>query len=398
MTRTRWDIFALALFSGVLSGLQVGKAPPALPMMRVDLGLDLVTAGWVTSIYYGVGALCGVVAGLAADTLGPRRLLFAGMVCMGFGSLLGAYAGDGTSLLLTRFLEGLGFVAVTVTAPKIIAAAASPADRNLVFGIWGTYMPIGMAMSLLIAPILLTAWGWQGLWLANAGLIGLFALVCAWGLRPRRWPADFAAGAFDWSAVIATVRRPGPWLFGLCFGIYTLQWIAIMSWLPTFLMETQGLSIGGASAYTALIVFMNVLGNLAAAWLMRRGAARWVLVMTAFLFMAATGAVIFASFTPDWLKIPLAMIFSGVGGLLPASALAGAVAHAPTRRQIAMSGGFVVQGAACGSLFGPPLMAAIVGAFGDWHAAWWTMFVWPTIGLMLIWKLRAADRSIEASA
>jgi len=176
MTRTRWDIFALALFSGVLSGLQVGKAPPALPMMRVDLGLDLVTAGWVTSIYYGVGALCGVAAGLAADTLGPRRLLFAGMVCMGFGSLLGAYAGDGTSLLLTRFLEGLGFVAVTVTAPKIIAAAASPADRNLVFGIWGTYMPIGMAMSLLIAPILLTAWGWQGLWLANAGLIGLFAL------------------------------------------------------------------------------------------------------------------------------------------------------------------------------------------------------------------------------
>ena len=369
MTRTRWDIFALALFAGVLSGLQVGKAPPALPLMRIELGLDLVTAGWVTSVYYGVGALCGVLAGLAADALGPRRLLFAGLLSMGGGSLLGAYANGGTALLLTRFLEGLGFVAVTVTAPKIIAAAATPADRSLAFGIWGTYMPVGMTVALLLSPTLLAAWGWQGLWLANAGLIGLFALACAWGLRPRRWPADFTAAGIDWPGVRATLARPGPWLFGLCFGLYTMQWIAVMAWLPTFLVETQGQSIEGASAYTALVVFMNVLGNLAAAWLMKHGTARWALIMTAFLFMAATGALIFAPFTPDGLKVVLAMVFSGVGGLLPASALAGAAQHAPTRGQIAMSGGFVVQGAACGSLIGPPVMAAIVGALGDWHAA-----------------------------
>ena len=395
---TRWDIVAAAVIAGVVAGLQVGKAPAALPAIRADLGLDLVTAGWVTSLYYAVGAILGVVIGMMADRLGPRRLALVGLALLGVGSLFGGLISSGGLLLASRFVEGVGFVGITVAAPKIIAVAARPGDRGLALGIWGIYMPLGMAIAMVVTPLLLQGLGWRGLWLANAAAIAVFAVALTWSLRPRRWPARFdAGGGFDWGGARATLGRPGPWLFGGCFVLYTLQWFAIMAWLPTFLIETQGRSAASAALYAALVVFMNVFGNLAAAWLMHRGAARWLLILVAYLVMGVTAAGIFAEFVgPQW-KIPLALIFSGVGGLLPASVLAGAPAHAPGRSQVAMASGFVVQGAACGSLLGPPALAAMVGVFGGWQSSWWVMLLFPGLGLMLTIWLRAAEHKLALS-
>ena len=121
---TRWDVVLMALGAGILAGFQVGKVPPALPVLRAALGFDLVTAGWLTSIYYAIGAVFAVAVGLLSDRAGPRRLMLAGVAFLGAGSLMGGLAGDGALLLVARFLEGFGFVGVTVTAPKLIAAAA----------------------------------------------------------------------------------------------------------------------------------------------------------------------------------------------------------------------------------------------------------------------------------
>ena len=158
---TRWDIVLMALGAGILAGFQVGKVPPALPVLRESLGLDLVTAGWLTSIYYGIGAAVAVAVGLFSDRVGPRRLMLVGMAFLGVGSLLGGLVSGSTWLLVARFVEGFGFVGITVTAPKLIATAARPRDHGLAFGIWGAYMPLGMAIAMLIAPALLDTIGWR---------------------------------------------------------------------------------------------------------------------------------------------------------------------------------------------------------------------------------------------
>ena len=200
--------------------------------------------------------------------------------------------------------------------------------------------------------------GWRGFWLVSAALVALFVAALGWSLHPRRWPAAFDAQALDWSGVRATLARAALWLFGLSFAFYTLQWFAIMTWLPTFLIETQGRSAAGAALWGALVVAVNALGNFAAAWLMHRRAPRWALIGIAFCAMGGASAGIFLSGTPGELKIVLAFVFSAVGGLLPAAAIAGAAAHAPRAAFVAMASGFVVQGAAIGSLLGPPVMAS----------------------------------------
>ena len=375
---TRWDIVALALTAGYVVGLQVGKVPPALPMLQAELGLPRVIAGLIASSFYAIGAAFGVAGGLLIDRLGVRRAIVAGCAVMALASLAGGLAGSGTQLLAARVVEGFGFATLTVAAPKLIVAATGTDMRRFALGAWGTYMPIGMALSLVIATGLLGSIGWRGLWFLNAGLILLFLLAFAQATAPRRWQVPTATGATaDGAGVRATLARPGPWLFGVCFVLFSIQWLALMTWLPTFLIETQGRSLAGSALLTALIVSVTALGAVAGASLMHRGAARWLLIGTAYVAMGVCAAALFAPFTPDSAKIPLALCFTLFGGLLPAACLEGGAAHAPAQAQVATASGFVAQGAALGSVLGPPLLAAVTGAFGDWTSAWWTMLICP---------------------
>ena len=399
LERTRWDIVGLALAAGYIVGLQVGKVPPALPMLQDELGMTRVAAGLVASSFYGIGAVLGVLGGLLADRLGPMRLVIAGGLVMAIAGLAGGFAATGGFLLATRLVEGFGFLALTVASPKLIGAATVAGVRSLAMGMWGTYMPVGMALSMVIATWTLGSIGWRGLWFVNAGIVLLFVFVFAWGASPRRWHSRaVTGGAFDGEGARATLARPGPWLFGACFVLFSIQWLALMAWLPTFMIETQGHSLTEAARLAALVVLSTAVGSVAGGWFMHRRIARWLLIGIAYVVMGVCGALVFAPFAPAGIKIPLGTAFALVGGMLPAACLAGAAAHAPGQAQVAMASGFVVQGAALGSVLGPPVLAAVTIMFGGWDAAWWTMMVCPGIGLAATIALRRAERRLTQSA
>jgi len=396
---SHWPTILIAVGAGVITAMQVGKVPPALPVIAEDLELSRVTAGLVASMFFVFGAVFGVAVGGLADRFGERRLLFAGLAFLILGTLIGGLIIDSGVLLATRVLEGVGYIAVTVSAPKIIFGAAKPADVPVAIAIWSTFMPLGMAIIMVISPWLLDGIGWQGVWLVNAGVLAVFIAIAALGLANRkpdkRGQGAEAPPAFDWPGTKALMARPGPWLLGLIFTLYSLQWFAVMTWLPTFLIETQERSLTNASLFAALVVFVNVAGNLAAGWLMVRGGLpRWLLIALSFAIMAATVPLIFSAGVGADAKIPLAIAFSAMTGLLPAACLAGAPVHAPSPAQFAMSNGFIIQGATIGSLLGPPIMGALTSAFGSWENFWWVMLIGPAIGLVLVAWLRGAEHRL----
>lgn len=391
-----WRVVAVAVGAGIVTALQVGKVPPSLPVLRADLGLSLIAAGWVQSLFNACGAMLGVAAGTMADRIGPRRVMLACLVLLALGSLIGAVAPAGAPLLFGRFVEGIGFVGLVVAAPAIIVAAADPRRRRLALGIWGIYMPTGMALAMMVAPAILAAHGWRGLWLANAALLLLFSLIAAAAFAATRETAERGRSrVYGPSDLRRTLRQPGPWLYGLCFGLYALQFFAVMTWLPTFLVEAQNRSLREAAIWAAIVVAANILGNLASAWLMHRGVAIWRLIAIAFAMMALTGIGIFSALGPDAMKVSLALAFSAFGGLLPAAVLAGAPAHATSPAEVATASGFAVQGSNLGSLSGPPVMAALVSVSGGWQHSHWLLVACGCIGLILAFRLRALERRRE---
>ena len=390
---TRWLVVGVMIASGVAAALHVGKVPPAIPELRDELGLGLVAAGWVASIFSLIGATLGIAGGLAADRLGARRVLAAGLVLLVAGSATGAAVDSGAALLATRVLSGLGLVTVAVAAPGIIVAVAPPRDHGLALGAWSIYMPAGMVIAMLSAPLVLPGFGWRGLWLLHAGLTAVVLVVVLVATRgisgrpgtPRRISAE-------------ALRPPGPWLLAAAFGCYTIQFFAVATWMPTFLVESHGHSRETAALAGALVVAANIVGCVAGAWLLHREVARWKLLAVTYLVMAPCAAGAFSAVLPPVLIVALAVIFSAVGGLLPAAILAGTAAHAPSRDHVATVNGFVVQGSHVGVLAGPPVFAMFVAAFGGWEQGWMLMAALGVAGLGVTAAIRAVERRQSTAA
>jgi MFS family permease len=380
----------------MVAAMHMGKVPPALPALREEIGLSMVAAGWVVSLFNLTGGLLGLAAGTVGDRFGSRRVVVAGLAALAFGSLAGAYADGPFLLLLGRFLEGLGFIAVATTTPGLIIAATRGRDLRLALSAWSTYMPAGSAMAMVVAPLLLAGLGWRGVWVAAAGMALLWG-----GLLLRYMPPDppghhRADGASLLRNITLTVSRPGPWLLAVAFGCYTVQWVSLMVWLPTFLTEQRELTIGTASVLTALVVACNVPGNLFGGWLLHRHMARWKLLALSGLGMIACMTAIFSESLSDTLRYLACLAFSCCGGMLPAAVLSGAPVVTPSRAQIATTNGLLIQGSNVGQMIGPPAVAWLVTMTADWQSGFWMLQGSAIAVVMLAVAYRGVERRLLA--
>lgn len=114
--------------------MHIWKLPGALDFIRADLGLSLVDSGVLLGIVQVGSMLLGLAASLFSEIWGLRRTLVVGMVLLAVGSLAGAFATETWFLMLTRMLEGVGFLMAGVVAPALIRRVAHPASANIAMG------------------------------------------------------------------------------------------------------------------------------------------------------------------------------------------------------------------------------------------------------------------------
>ena len=379
MTRTRWPAVWAAIAAGIIAAACVGKLPPAIPLLREEFQLSLVAAGWVNSIFNTLSVCTAAFVGVLAGRYGALRFCGAGLATMMLGGVLGAAAQGEGALLASRILEGGGFIAIAVSAPALIIAACAPRERNLALGLWASYLPFGSGLTILASPFLLGSIGWRGLWLA----IALLTLACAaalWRCRSSYYAAPAAAPTL--SGTLRALRQFGPWWLAMGFACYSLMYYALAVWLPTFLMQERGASITQAALLTALLIGCNAIGNLAGGWLMHRAAPRGHLISLAFLVMAACACGIFSVALPDALRFSLSVLFMLAGGMIPASILSGGQVYAREASQISGIQGLIVQVAQIGPFAGPPLVAAVVSAAGNWEAALGVLLAAAALGTL----------------
>ena len=389
IARTRWGQVGLLVAAGVVVAWQVGKAPPALPLIRADLALGLTVGGWVLSIFSVVGVTAGVVAGTVADRLGHRRVLLGCLLLTAAASVVGSLAGGPGLLLAARAAEGLGFVGTVVVVPAALVKVSTTADRRLVFGIWATYMPAGMAIMILASPLFLAPLGWRGFWLVNGVAVAAFALVLA---VVGRWPEGTAAArSTGWRGLRRTVTAPGPLLLALSFAAYAAIWITVFGFLPTLLID-RGVGLTAAAGLTALAVAANIGGNLGGGWALHRGLARWRLLAATFVVIGLCTLGVYAGGFDTATRYAFVVVLSLIGGVIPTCCLEGVPVHAPAPSLVATTNGLMVQGSHLGQIIAPPATAALVVAWGGWQVAPLLLAPAAVAGIALAFALRAVER------
>jgi predicted MFS family arabinose efflux permease len=391
--RTDWTAVAVALAAGVVAAAYVGKLPPALPLMKAEFGLSLVAAGWVVSMFNVIAIAGALFFGLIADRVGAFRFCLVGLALLGAGGIAGAASHGGTLLLASRFVEGAGFIAVAVSAPSLIAAAAAPRDRRLALALWSIYMPFGIAVTVFASTPVTDAGGWRGLWIAIVAATAacLIAVAALRGIFARP-----PGGGRRLADLVAPLREPAPWAVATSMGLYTLQWMAVMTWLPTYLVQVRGASPLAAASLSAVFSVANMPGILLGAWLLQRNAPRGTLIVATFAVMALCNLAIFSAAAPDPLRYAAALGLSFFGGVIPAAVMSSSQRYAHTPSQVGGLQGLIVQLSNIGQFIGPLAVAAVVSATGRWESALGVVLAAAGIGLALGIAVGRFERRLPA--
>ncbi len=388
------------LAAGVGAALHIGKLPPALPVLERALGISLVQAGFLLSLVQLSGMALGLLTGLAVQRTGLRRSMLGGLLLLATASLLGSAADSATWLLATRVLEGLGFLWVVLPGPGLLRQLVPPQRVNRVMGMWGTYMPLGASLALLLGPVVMHIGsaddGWRLLWRVLAGLAVLLALLVFWHVPggkafPGVTQQSDAPGASskDRQLLGLTLRSRPAWWMALSFAVYSGQWIAVVGFLPSIYAQA-GVAIGTAAWLTALAAAVNMLGNLAAGRLLERGIRPVTLLCTGFVVMGTGATVAFGLHAAPWLQYVAVLAFSAVGGLIPATLFSLAVKLAPRADAVSTTVGWMQQWSATGQVFGPPLVAWVAVQAGGWQWTGLVSVACSAAGLLLALQIHRA--------
>ncbi|MBT5647793.1 MAG: MFS transporter [Rhodospirillaceae bacterium] len=395
--QTQWPIVWVAFGAGIVAATHIGKLPPALPEIRLALDAGLVTGGWIASMISCTGFALGLVAGSLADRLGQRQVLIFGLLAMTAGSLLGAFAQSGEVMLLSRFIEGVGYTSVTITGAGMITHVTAAGDRKWALGIWSSYVPVGFSVMLIAGALVLEAWGWRTLWLISSGITVVWAGIV--------WKATLGwqrqSGNVAMTSMLNNVTRclasPGALLAAGCFALYASQHISMMAWLPSYMREVYGSSTLVAAVVPAVVLMFNAIGNWFSAWAMGRGVSIWSLLAVGAIGMGLSQIGIFSAFLPDTARLGFAVLFGIFGGMVPAAALGSVAIYTPSPSQIGTMNGLMVMGTSTGMLFGPPAVAAMRAVLGNWNDVVWLMVSLATVGVILAVLSRRLERRANAA-
>jgi MFS family permease len=213
----RWEARTwalLAVLCGVLflDGLDVSMVGMALPSIRDELGLTTSQLQWVVSGYVlGYGGLL-LLGGRAADLLGRKRVLIAGLSVFVVASAVGGLVNDGTLLVITRVLKGMSAAFTAPAGLSIITTTfAEGPNRNRALAFYTATGASGFSLGLVFGG-LLTEIGWRWTFLLPVPF-AILVLVMARRLIPRdvlipgtRRRYDLAGAATITAAMLLLVR------------------------------------------------------------------------------------------------------------------------------------------------------------------------------------------------
>jgi EmrB/QacA subfamily drug resistance transporter len=167
---TRRGKLTLALLAAVafLDFVDASIVNIALPSIRRELDVSVQDLQWVPSGYlltYGGFMLLG---GRAADLLGRRRVLVAGILLIGVSSLIGGFADSAGVLVGARLAQGLGAAMTLPAALSILTTSFKEgSDRTKALGIWGAVGGLASAAGVLLGGLLTEGPGWRWVMFVN---------------------------------------------------------------------------------------------------------------------------------------------------------------------------------------------------------------------------------------
>jgi len=266
-------VFGIVLASFVLSFFH-RTAPAAIAgELTHAFSINSAVLGTLAATYFYVYTVLQIPVGVLADTMGPRRILAAGSLIAGLGSLAFALAPSWEFAAVGRTLVGIG-VSVAFIAILKVSAVWFPANRFATLN--GVTMFAGNLGAVVAgAPLawIVTQTSWRTVFVALAVLSAALGIATWLRVRDRPEALGFppvhaaparTAATVHWTQALVTVLGNGrTWPgFFVNVGIGGSYLAFAGLWAVPFLVDTYGMSRVAAAQHASLLLLGVAFGSM----------------------------------------------------------------------------------------------------------------------------------------
>jgi EmrB/QacA subfamily drug resistance transporter len=214
----------------------------ALPSIKVALSFSEQDLQWVVNAYTLLFAGFLLLGGRAADLIGRRAVLIAGLVVFTLASLACGLSQSSTQLIMIRAVQGLGGAIISPAALSLLTVTFPEGrERNRALGFWGAVSGGGVAVGVILGGLLSQGPGWRWVFFVNVPIGLVTAVLTARLLAESR--AEGRSRSYDLLGTLSVTS-------GLILLVYALVNTSTYGWSSA---RTIGELIG-AGALLALFV------------------------------------------------------------------------------------------------------------------------------------------------
>jgi EmrB/QacA subfamily drug resistance transporter len=224
--RRRWiilGVLVVGLLAIVIDNTVLNVALKTIANPTTGLGASQSELEWAINSYTLVFAGLLFTFGVVGDRIGRKRVLIAGLVLFGLGSLLSAYSHSPDQLIAARAAMGLGGAAVMPQTLSIIANVFEPGERARAIGIWTAAVGVGVAIGPLLGGLLLAHFWWGSVFLINVPVTVAGAFAVLFLVPESRNPAP---GKIDYLGVLGSIVGLVLVVFGIVQGGDGVAWLS----------------------------------------------------------------------------------------------------------------------------------------------------------------------------
>ena len=173
-----WTALIAILLGQFVVAIDLTVLNIALPELTRDLSPSSDQLLWVVDVYSLVLAGFLVATSSLSDRFGRKKMLLAGFLIFGIGSVLVIFINDASQLIAIRAFLGIGGAMIMpITISMIRSIFTDSKERAIAVAAWSAISAIGMAAGPLIGGFLLEHFNWHSAFLVNVPIVGVAFLL-----------------------------------------------------------------------------------------------------------------------------------------------------------------------------------------------------------------------------
>lgn len=355
-----------------------------LPFITDDLGLTPLQAGLLQGVWWITAAVAVLPFGIWLSRFRPVPMNLVSLMLVTPFLFAQGIAFNFLSLFFARFFAALFHMIGLAARPMLFQQWAARRQYTLINAVGLSQHSLLLAAAISTGAMLITA---LGSWRLAYFIQGAFLLsqMITWMIAAResRAPTQEIAQALADArqAPLSALRKyPQGWLVGMVMFSLSATWTAIVTFLPTLLIEDRNIPLSVGGPLLGFLYYGLIPGALAGGYVNRKATNRRMLLAVP----AALNVALALGITLTHDTVPLAVMIAGMGLVwvaVPALEMLPFEFEDIAPREVAAISALIVTLSAIGFAVGPLIAGAVAQITGSLQTGLVAMSLASSVGI-----------------